>query len=110
MVKDDSEYYTIFHSHIKSYLVIAYFPIAVFAEHTVHTNCANHEEALNRAQKQHAAMPYSQNGDTRYLILGMCRDASCDCAGQEAMTYCWVNGVLGQWHYDPPLQRKTYVQ
>jgi hypothetical protein len=107
MIKDQSEYYTIFRSDIESYLAIAYFPDAEAADHTIHENCANHEEAFDRAKKQHAAMPDSRAGNTKYFIAGMCRDASCRCAGLEGRTDCWVRGELYQYHYTPLAQPMT---
>ncbi len=101
MVKDPSQYYTIFEPHIKSYLVIAVNFSANICDHTIHSNCADHEEAFRRANEQYAGTPYDE-GDTEYLISGMCRDASCDCEGLETRTDWWVNGELRQWHHEPP--------
>ena len=110
MVKDESKYFTIFEPHINNYLVIAIRPSAHISDRTIHENCADHEEAMARTKKQYARRAYSRKGDTEYFVLGMCRDASCDCAGREARTDWWVDGELRQWHYDPPNHPKTYVQ
>jgi hypothetical protein len=110
MVKDQSDYFTVFNVNIQSYLVIAVRPSANLCDHTIHTDCADHSEAMDRAKRQHAGTCYSRKGDTKYFVVGMCRDASCECGGREARTDWWVDGVLHQWHNDPPTERKTYVQ
>ena len=103
MVDNLAEYYTIYSPHIKSYLVMAVRLSANMCDHTIHNNCADHEEAFCRANKQYAGTPYEE-GDTEYYILGMCRDASCDCEGREARTDWWVDGEVRQFHYEPPNQ------
>lgn len=110
MVNDPSQYDTTFDAHIKSYLVIARRLSANICDHTIHINCADHEEAFYRAKEQHAATSFCLKGDTEYLIFGMCRDASCDCEGRQARMDWWRDGELQQWHFDPFADRKTYVQ
>jgi hypothetical protein len=110
VVKNQSEYFTVFSVNIRSYLVIAVRPSANLCDHTIHENCADHEEALDRANKHHAGTRYSKKGDTKYFVVGMCRDASCECGGREARTDMWVDGVLHQWHNDPPTEPKISVQ
>ena len=99
MVKDQSKYFTIFQSDIKSYLSITIFTSSDFVDHIIHEECANHEEALSRTKKHYANMPDSKNGETITMILGICRDATCGCGG-ISRTDCWRGGKLYQWHGD----------
>jgi hypothetical protein len=87
MMTDKSLYFTMFQPEIKSYLVIALRLSANISDRTIHTNCANHEEALDRAKKQYAGTVYTQKGDTEYLICGMCRDAWCDWGKASAVSF-----------------------